>query len=52
VVRTTAYRGFAVLFDSQDEDAIADFIRDIAPLTQERRAAFLRNVLNPEIEIF
>jgi hypothetical protein len=52
VVRTVAYRGFAVLFDSEDEDAISDFIRDIAPLTQERRAAFLKNVLNPEIEIF
>jgi PilZ domain len=51
VVRTMAYRGFAVLFDTNDEDAIADLIRDIAPLTQERRAAFLRNVLNPEIEI-
>ena len=51
VVRTVAYRGFAVLFDSDDEEAISDFIRDIAPLTQERRAAFLRSVLNPEIEI-
>lgn len=51
VVRTLAYRGFAVLFDSDDEEAISDFIRDIAPLTQERRAAFLRSVLNPEIEI-
>jgi hypothetical protein len=51
VVRTVAYRGFAVLFDDDEEGAIADFIRDIAPLTQERRAAFLRNVLNPEIEI-
>jgi len=49
VVRTVAYRGFAVLFD--DDGAISEFIRDITPLTQERRAAYLRDVLKPEIEI-
>jgi hypothetical protein len=49
VVRTVAYRGFAVLFD--DDGAIAEFIDDITPLSQERRAAYLRDVLKPEIEI-
>jgi hypothetical protein len=49
VVRTVAYRGFAVLFD--DDGSVADFIRDFAPLTQERRAALLREVLKPEIQI-
>jgi hypothetical protein len=48
VVRTVAYRGFAVLFD---DDAIAELIRDITPLTQERRAAYLRDILKPEIQI-
>jgi hypothetical protein len=51
VVRTVAYRGFAVLFDQDGDESIADVIRDIAPLTQERRAAFLRSVLKPEIQI-
>jgi hypothetical protein len=52
VVRTVAYRGFAVLFDEEsDQVGIAEVIRDIAPLTQERRAAFLREILKPDIEI-
>jgi PilZ domain len=52
VVRTVAYRGFAVLFDEEAEQVgIAEVIRDIAPLTQERRADFLRDILNPQIEI-
>ena len=49
VVRTVAYRGFAVLFD--DDGSIAEFIDDITPLSQERRAAYLRDVLKPEIQI-
>jgi hypothetical protein len=52
VVRTVAYRGFAVLFDDDREGAISDFIDDIAPMTQAGRAAHLRDVLNPEIQIF
>ena len=34
VIRTQAYRGFAVLFDGSN-DGINDIIRDISPLTQE-----------------
>jgi hypothetical protein len=51
VVRTVAYRGFAVLFDEGDNNDIADLIRDIAPLPQERRAEVLGTVLRPEIQI-
>lgn len=55
VVRTVAYRGFAVLFDDErdagSDDGIAALIDDIAPLTQERREAFLRSMLKPEIQI-
>jgi hypothetical protein len=52
VVRTVAYRGFAVLFDEDDGGAIADFIRELTPLPQESRAALLSSVLKPEIEIY
>lgn len=51
VVRTVAYRGFAVLFDDDGDQALNHLIDDIAPLTQDRRAAFLRSNLKPEIEI-
>jgi PilZ domain len=51
VVRTMAYRGFAVLFVSSAE-GINDIIRDISQLTQEERARFLGAVLKPEIRIY
>jgi hypothetical protein len=51
VVRTVAYRGFAVLFDDENETALRTLIADIAPMTQETRAAFLRSNLKPEIEL-
>jgi hypothetical protein len=52
VVRTVAYKGFAVLFDQDDGGAIEDFIRELTPLTLESRAALLSSVLKPEIEIY
>ncbi len=52
VVRTVAYKGFAVLFDQDDGGAIDDFIRELTPLPQESRAALLSSVLKPEIEIY
>jgi hypothetical protein len=52
VVRTVAYKGFAVLFDQDDGGAIEDFIRELTPLPQESRAALLSSVLKPEIEIY
>ena len=51
VVRTVAYKGFAVLFDQDDGGAIEDFIRELTPLPLESRAALLSSVLKPEIEI-
>jgi hypothetical protein len=50
VIRTTAYKGFAVLFEEADE-SISDVIRDLAVLPPDRRAQFLTDVLNPEIKI-
>jgi hypothetical protein len=52
VVRTVAYKGFAVLFDEDDGGAIEEFIRELTPLPQESRAALLSSVLKPEIEIY
>ena len=52
VVRTVAYRGFAVLFDQDDGGSVEEFIRDITPLPQESRAALLTSVLKPEIQIY
>ena len=52
VVRTVAYRGFAVLFDQDDGGAIEEFIRDLTPLPQESRAALLSSLLKPEIQIY
>ena len=52
VVRTVAYKGFAVLFDEDDGGAVEEFIRELTPLPQESRAALLSSVLNPEIEIY
>jgi hypothetical protein len=52
VVRTVAYKGFAVLFDLDDGGAIEEFIRDLTPLPQESRAELLSAVLKPEIQIY
>ena len=52
VVRTVAYKGFAVLFDEDDGGAIEEFIRDLTPLAQEGRAALLSSTLKPEIQIY
>ena len=52
VVRTVAYKGFAVLFDEDDGGAIEEFIRDLTPLPQESRAALLSSTLKPEIQIY
>ena len=52
VIRTVAYKGFAVLFDQDDGGAIEDFIRELIPLPLESRAALLSSVLKPEIEIY
>jgi hypothetical protein len=52
VVRTLAYKGFAVLFDEPGSRAIGDFVQLIEPLSQEARIGFLSKELKPEIEIF
>lgn len=52
VVRTVAYKGFAVLFDTDDGGAIEEFIRDLTPLPQQSRAELLSSVLKPEIQIY
>jgi hypothetical protein len=52
VIRTMAYRGFAVLFDQDDTTAVDEFIRDLTPLPLESRAALLSSVLKPEIQIY
>ena len=51
IIRTQAYRGFAVLFDTSS-DGINAIIRDISPLSQEQRAQFLGAFLKPEIRIY
>jgi hypothetical protein len=52
VIRTLAYTGFAVLFDQDDGGSMDELIRDLTPLHQESRAALLKSVLNPEIQIY
>ena len=52
VVRTVAYKGFAVLFDETDTSSLDELLRDLSPLPQESRAALLSNVLRPEIQIY
>jgi hypothetical protein len=52
VVRTVAYKGFAVLFDGDDGGSIDEFIRDLTPLPQETRAQVLGSLLKPEIQIY
>jgi PilZ domain len=51
VVRTQAYRGFAVLFDDDGSRAVGDFIKGLAPLSPESRVAYLTSELRPEIQI-
>jgi PilZ domain-containing protein len=51
VVRTLAYKGFAVLFDDEGSRAMGDFIKGFAPLTQAARVARLSTELMPEIQI-
>jgi|GEM_PF-1875603 len=52
VVRTLAYKGFAVLFDETDTSSLDELLRDLEPLPQESRAALLSTVLRPEIQIY
>ncbi len=52
VVRTVAYKGFAVLFDDDDVSSLDELLRDLTPLPQESRAALLSAVLRPEIQIY
>jgi hypothetical protein len=52
VVRTLAYKGFAVLFDEADSSSLDELLRDLTPLPQESRAALLSTVLRPEIQIY
>jgi len=52
VVRTVAYKGFAVLFDDEDTSSLDELLRDLTPLPQESRAALLSAVLRPEIQIY
>jgi hypothetical protein len=51
VVRTLAYRGFAVLFDDAGSLAVGDFIKGLGPLAPADRVAFLSHELVPEIKI-
>jgi hypothetical protein len=52
VVRTIAYKGFAVLFDEDDPQSLEDLLRELGPLPLEQRAARLTAVLRPEIQIY
>jgi hypothetical protein len=51
VVRTLAYKGFAVLFDDAGSRAVGDFIKDFAPLSPAARVERLSSELRPEIQI-
>jgi len=51
VVRTVAYKGFAVLFDDEGSLAVGEFITGLAPLAPEARVAYLSHELKPEIQI-
>jgi hypothetical protein len=52
VVRTQAYKGFAVLFDDEGSRAVEEFIKGFAPLTPSDRVARLSTALQPEIQIY
>ena len=52
VIRTLAYKGFAVLFDETDTGTLDELLRELTPLPQESRAALLSTVLRPEIQIY
>jgi hypothetical protein len=51
VVRTLAYKGFAVLFDDEGSRVIAQLIDGFGPLSPAERAARLSHDLRPEIQI-
>ena len=51
VVRTMAYKGFAVLFDDEGSRAVAEFIKGFGPLSPADRVARLSAELRPEIQI-
>lgn len=50
IIRTVAYRGFAVLFEEGTEP-LTDVLQELARQPQESRAAYLTTILNPEVEI-
>src|SRR5438034_11346508 len=52
VVRTVAYKGFAVLFDQDDTASLDELLRDLNALPLDGRAALLSAVLRPEIQIY
>jgi hypothetical protein len=51
VVRTLAYKGFAVLFDDDGSRAIGELVEGFGPLSPAERAARLAHDLRPEIQI-
>ena len=51
VIRTLAYKGFAVLFDDEGSRAVRDLLAGMEPLTQAARVARLSTALKPEIQI-
>jgi hypothetical protein len=51
VIRTLAYKGFAVLFDEEGSRAVGEFLKDLAPLPPAARVASLSTELKPEIQI-
>ena len=52
VIRTLAYKGFAVLFDDEGSRAVGELIKGFGPLSPTDRAARLLIELQPEIQIF
>lgn len=50
IIRTVAYRGFAVLFEEGTEP-LSDVLQELARQPQESRAAYLTGILNPQVEI-
>jgi hypothetical protein len=50
VIRTMAYRGFAVLFEEGTEP-LSTFLQELAAVPQDRRVAYLTGILDPKIEI-
>ena len=50
IIRTVAYRGFAVLFEEGTEP-LTDVLQELARQPQDNRAAFLARILDPQVEI-